>query len=75
MSYVKISIILRMKLEVALGMIAGRTDIRCLFADYDMTAIAAFPYLNLASGKYLCRFHVTKQRTVSFFVMFLYGSD
>ena len=39
--------VLLVDLEIGLRMLAYRAFERCLGADYDMTAVAAFPYLDL----------------------------
>ena len=44
--------------KVALGMVAGRADLRRLLADHDMPAVAAFPHLDLALGKDLRHLHI-----------------
>ena len=46
-------IVLCVNLEVRLGMCAGRADLGSLGAHYNMSAVAALPYLNLALLKYL----------------------
>ena len=52
------SIILSVYFKVALRMITYGTYIGSLCAYYDMTAVAALPYLDLALFKYLCGFYV-----------------
>ena len=47
-----------MYLKITLWMIAGRAYIRCCGANYDMSAVAAFPYLDLALSKYGGGLHV-----------------
>ena len=59
-----------MNLEISLRMRAYRTNFRCFLAYYDMTAVAAFPYLHFALLKYFLRFHIMKQSTVALFMMF-----
>ena len=44
--------------KVALGMVAGRADLRRLLADHDMPAVAALPYLDLTLGKDLRHLHI-----------------
>ena len=39
--------VLLVDLEIGLRMLAYRAFERCLGADYDMTAVTAFPYLDL----------------------------
>ncbi len=51
-------IIFCVDLKITLRMIAGRTDFRSLCSDYDMTAVTALPYLNLALCKYLRHLHI-----------------
>ena len=52
------SIILSVYFKVALRMITYGTYIGSLCAYYDVTAVTAFPYLDLALFKYLCGFYV-----------------
>ena len=47
-----------MYLKITLWMIAGRAYIRCCGTDYDMSAVAALPYFDLALGKYGGGFYV-----------------
>ena len=44
---------------------ADRADLGRLFAHNDMTAVAAFPHLDLALGKDLLGLHIVQQRTVA----------
>ena len=53
MCFVLPSIILSVYFKVALRMITYGTYIGSLCAYYDMTAVAALPYLDLALFKYL----------------------
>ncbi len=46
-------IVLLMNLEVTLWMCTYWANLRCLSTNYDMTAVAALPYLYLALFKYL----------------------
>ena len=46
-----------------------------LCSDYDMTAVAAFPDLNLTLFKYLSRFDILKESAVSFLVVLFYGGN
>lgn len=63
-------IILFSYFEVALRVIANRANFRSFRAYYDMTAISAFPNLDLALFEYLRCFNVVEQCAVSFFVVF-----
>ena len=60
-------IVFRVNFKVTLGMVAGRADLRCLLTDYDMTAVAALPHLDLALGKDLRRLYVAQQGAVALF--------
>ena len=51
-------------------MIANRANFRSFRAYYDMTAISAFPNLDLALFEYLRCFNVVEQCAISFFVVF-----
>ena len=63
-------IILFSYFEVALRVIANGADLRRLRAYYDMTAVSAFPDLDLALFKYLrCLQMLLQQCAVSFFVV------
>ena len=68
-------IVFRVNFKVALGMVAGRADFRCLLTDYDMTAVAALPYLDLTLGKDLCHLHIVQQGTVALLMVLFDGSD
>ena len=68
-------IVFRVNFKVALGMVAGRADLGCLLTDYDMTAVAALPYLDLALSKDLCRLHIVQQGTVALLVVLFNGGD
>ena len=68
-------IVFRVNFKVALGMVAGRADLGCLLTDYDMTAVAALPYLDLALSKDLCRLHIVQQGTVALLMVLFDGSD
>ena len=58
MCFVLPSIILSVHFKVALRIITYGTYIGSLCAYYDMTAVMALPYLDLALFKYLCGFYV-----------------
>ena len=64
-----------MNFEISLGMIAGGAYIGSLSTDHDMTAVAAFPNLDLALGKDLSGFNVLKQSAVTLLVVLLDGGD
>ena len=66
-------IVFRVDLKVALGMIAGRANLRRFFAYDDMTAVAALPDLDGTLGKDLGGFHIAQQRTVAFLVVLFNG--
>ena len=69
------SIILRVDLEVALGVVAGGADVGGLGADDDVAAVAAFPDLDLALFKDLGGLDIAQQRAVALFVMALDLAD
>ena len=54
-------------------MIAGRTNLRRFLANYDMPAVAAFPYLDLTLFKNLRHLHIVKQGTVALLVVLFHG--
>ena len=49
-----------MNFKVALGMIAGRANLRGLLAHDDVTAVAALPHLDLALGKDLRHLYIAQ---------------
>ena len=61
--------------EVALRMIAGRTNLRRLGADNDMSAVSAFPDFDLALGENLLCLYIVQQRAVSFLVVLFDFTD
>ena len=54
-------------------MSAYRTDLRSLCADYDVTAVSALPYLDLALSKNFLSLNILKESSVSLFVVLLDG--
>ena len=60
-----------MDFEIALRMCADGAGLRRIGADDDMTAVAAFPDLDLALFKDRCRFDILQQRAVTLLVMTL----
>jgi hypothetical protein len=68
-------IVLCMNFKVALGMVAGRADLRRFFTDHNVTAVAALPYLDLALGKDLRHLHIVQQSTIALLVVFFDGCD
>ena len=54
---------------------ACRADLRRFRAHNNVSAIAAFPDLDLALGKNLGGFHVVKQRTVALLMVFFDRGD
>ena len=64
-----------MYFKVALRMCAGGTQLGCVRTDDDMTAVAAFPYLNLALCKDSGGFDVLEQRAVAFLVVAFDGGN
>ena len=71
-----LSIVFGVKLKETLRMITGRTNIRGLSADDDMTAVTAFPNFDLALFKYPSGFDIFEQCAVSFFmVLFNFGDQ
>ena len=61
--------------KVALGMVAGRADLRRLLADHDMPAVAALPHLDLALGKDLRHLHIVQQGAVALLMVLFDGGD
>jgi hypothetical protein len=51
-------------------MVAGRAGFGSLIADHYMTAVSAFPYLDLTLFENSGCLDVFKKRTVAFFMMF-----
>ena len=66
-------IILRVNFKVALGVVAGRANLRRLLADHDMPAVAALPHLDLALGKDLRHLHIVQQGTVALLMVLFNG--
>ena len=64
-------IIFRVDLKIALGMIAGRADLRGLLAHNNVTAVAALPHLDLAFGEDLRRLYIAQQGTVALLMVLL----
>ena len=60
-----------MNLKIALGMSTGGADLRRIRANYDMSAVTAFPYLNLALCKYSGSLNIAEKRAVSLLVVSL----
>lgn len=56
-------------------MSAYGADLGSLCSDYDMTAVAIFPDLNLTLLKYPRRFDILKESAVSFLVVLFYGGN
>ena len=52
---------------------AGGANLGRIQSYNDMSAVAAFPNFYFASGKYLSRFHVMKQRAVTLLMMLFNG--
>ena len=67
-------IIFCMDLKEGLRMSAYRANLRSVCSDYDMTTVAAFPYLHFALCKYLCHLDVFEKGTITPFVMLLDGA-
>lgn len=68
-------IVLFVYFEEALRMVTGRADLRSRRTDYDVTAVAALPYLDFALLEYLSGLYIAQQGTVTLFVMFLNGCN
>ena len=64
-------IILFMYFKIALWMVAYRAYLRSLGSYYNVSAVTAFPYLNLTLLKYLGSLNIFKKCTVSFFMVLL----
>jgi hypothetical protein len=64
-----LSIVFFAYLKIALRVIAYGTYIGSLGSNNDVTAVAAFPYLDSALFKYLGSLHIFKQCTVALLVM------
>ena len=60
-----VSVVLLPQLEIALRMAAGGADLRRLGADDDVSAVAAFPDLDLALFKDLRRLQIVQQGAVA----------
>lgn len=54
----EISVIFCVYLEIALRVIAYGANVGSFSANYDVTAVAAFPDLDLTFGEDLSRFHI-----------------
>ena len=67
------SIIFCVNFKKALRMIADRALIGSVGAHHKMTAVAAFPNLNLALGEDRSCFHVFQKCSVTLFVVFFDG--
>ena len=68
-------IVLFVYFEEALRMVAGRANLRRRRADYDVTAVAALPYLDFALLKDLSGLYIAQQGTVTLFVVLLDGCN
>ena len=68
-------IVLFVYFEEALRMATGRADLRSRRTDYDVTAVAALPYLDLALLEYLSGLYIAQQGTVTLFVMLFDGCN
>src|SRR5574344_2148310 len=68
-------IILCVNFKVALGMVAGRADLRRFLTDHNVTAVAALPYLDLTLGKDLRHLHIVQQGTVALLVVLFNGGN
>ncbi len=66
-------IVFRVNFKVALGMVAGRADLRGFLTDHDMPAVAALPYLDLTLGKDLCHLHIVQQGAVALLMVLFNG--
>src|SRR5574344_499384 len=67
-------IILCQKFKVGLRMSACGADLRCFGSYYDVSAIAAFPYLYFAFLKNLCCLYILQQCAVALLMTLLNGS-
>ena len=56
-------------------MVAGRTDLRRVGTDHNVTAVAAFPHLDFAALEDLRGLHVVQQRAIALLVVLLDGGD
>ena len=56
-------------------MVTNWADFRSFFSHYDMTAVATLPYAVAITGEYELIFHVFKEFSITFFVLFFYGCD
>ena len=63
-----------MHLKVRLWMRAGGANLRSLCSYYDMTAVATFPYLNLALLEHFLSLNVVQKCTITLFVALLDGA-
>ena len=64
-----------MNFKIALGMIAGRANLRRGGAHDYVAAVAAFPHLDLALFKHLGHLDVFEQRAITLLVMLLDRGD
>ena len=67
--YIDLLIVLRADFKIALRMGAYRADFWSLCANKNMTAVAAFPHLDLAFFKYSSSFDIFKKCAVTLFMM------
>ena len=69
------SIVLAVNFKICLGMRAYRADFKSLGCHYDMTTVAAFPYLDFALCKNFLSLYIAKQCAVSFLVVLFNGGN
>ena len=67
------SIVFGVDFKIALGMMAGGAEFGCDLSDDDVSAVAAFPYLDLALFKNSGGLYVAKQGAVALLVMLFNG--
>src|SRR5574344_604473 len=60
--------------EVGLRMSAYRANLWCFLTNYDVSAVATFPYFHFTLSKHLLHFYVVKQCAITLFVAFLDSS-
>ena len=69
------SVIRRIDLKIGLRMRADRTYLGSVRSDEDMSAVPAFPHLDLALFKDLPHLYIFQEGTVTLFVMLFDGCD
>ncbi len=66
-------VVCAVNLKVSLRMCAGGADLGSLCANYDVTTVAAFPYLNLTLLEYLSCLNVLQECAITLLMMRING--